>query len=144
MEDFFDQYEFRIFGEEYLKFKHFIEAYQFIRIKVSIREGWKNRETGKIGPPRIKFNHFELLRDTIKINSKKLILSSDLNFLDEDQISKIQKILNRYKGNKPISFDVYHPKDKMRIILNSRKQKVDVCPELLDELDTASIKYQIK
>ena len=144
LEDFFDQYEFRIFGEEYLKFKHFIEAYQFIRIKVSIREGWKNRETGKIGPPRIKFNHFELLRDTIKINSKKLILSSDLNFLDEDQISKIQKILNRYKGNKPISFDVYHPKDKMRIILNSRKQKVDVCPELLDELDTASIKYQIK
>ena len=144
LEDFEDQHEFRIFGEEYLKFAHFISPNAIVRFRVSIREGWRNRETGKLGPPRMKFLHFELLGDTIKSNSKKLIISSDLISLDQQRIDQIKNIFNRYKGDKPIGFDIYHPEDKIKIILNSRKQKVDVCNDLLNELDLASVKYKIK
>ena len=144
LEDFEDQHEFRIFGEEYLKFAHFMSPNSIIRFRVSIREGWRNRETGKLGPPRMKFIHFELLGNTIKSNSKKLIISSNLDSVDEPKINKIKDILNRYKGDKPLGFDIYYPKDKIKITLNSRKQKVEVCNELLDELDLASIKYRVK
>jgi len=92
----------------------------------------------------MKFLHFELLSDTIKSNSKKLIISSDLSSLDQERIDQIKNIFNRYKGGKPIGFDIYHTEDKMKITLNSRKQKVDVCNDLLDELDLASVKYIIK
>ena len=144
LEDFDDQHEFRIFGEEYLKFAHFIDFNSIVRFRVSIREGWRNRETGKLGPPRMKFLHFELLGETIKTNSKKLIISSNLKSLDQDSIDNIKNIFNRYKGEKPIGFEIYHPEDKIKITLNSRKQKVDVCNDLLDELDLASLKYRIK
>ena len=34
VEDFTDQYEFRIFGEDYLKYRHFLVVNQFIRIRI--------------------------------------------------------------------------------------------------------------
>ena len=144
LEDFNDQHEFRIFGEEFLKFSHFINFNLIVRFRVSIREGWRNRDTGKLGPPRMKFLHFELLGETIKKNSKKLIITSDLASLNNEKIDKIKNIFNRYRGEKPIGFDIYHPEDEIKITMNSRKQKVDVCNELLDELDLASVKYRVK
>ena len=92
----------------------------------------------------MKFLHFELLGETIKKNSKKLIITSDLASLNNEKIDKIKNIFNRYRGEKPIGFDIYHPEDEIKITMNSRKQKVDVCNELLDELDLASVKYRVK
>ena len=39
LEDYSDQYDFRIFGEEYLKFRHFLVAQNFVRFRAYIREG---------------------------------------------------------------------------------------------------------
>ena len=64
LEDFSEQYEFRIFGEEFLKFKHFININQFVRLKLNIRDGWRNQETGRIGDPRIQFLSFEMLHES--------------------------------------------------------------------------------
>ena len=47
LEDYKDQYEFRIFSEEYLRFRHFLIENQFIRLKFYVKEGWVNKETGK-------------------------------------------------------------------------------------------------
>ena len=80
----------------------------------------------------------------IKNNSKKLIIKSDLRSVSKESINKVKSILNRYKGDKPVGFDVYYPEEEIKISLNSRKQKVDVCNELLDELDSISVKYSIK
>ena len=66
IEDFTDQFEFRIFGEEYLKYRHFLVVNQFIRIKIMIRQGWTNSETGRVGSPRVQFLSFEMLYNTIE------------------------------------------------------------------------------
>ncbi|CAN0365330.1 unnamed protein product, partial [Ectocarpus sp. 4 AP-2014] len=65
VEDYTDSFEFRIFGEEYLKYRHFLVPNSFLFIKAFIREGWVNRDTGKKGDPRIQFNGFELLHDVM-------------------------------------------------------------------------------
>src|SRR6056300_730736 len=66
LEDFTDQYEFRIFGEDYLKYRHFFVVNQFIRIRLTVKEGWVNRDTGKVGAPRMQFLQFEMLQNTIE------------------------------------------------------------------------------
>ena len=60
-EDFNDQYKFRIFGEDYLKYKHLLEENKILRLRIAIKEGWVNRETGRAGEPRIQFLNMELL-----------------------------------------------------------------------------------
>ncbi|MDB0069680.1 DNA polymerase III subunit alpha, partial [Flavobacteriaceae bacterium] len=64
VEDFTDSYDFRIFGEEYLKFKHFLFESNFIYLRLIVKEGWRNRDTGKTGDPRISFLSFQQLQDT--------------------------------------------------------------------------------
>jgi len=45
VEDYADSYEFRIFGEDYLKYRHFLIVNSFIFCKALVKEGWTNKET---------------------------------------------------------------------------------------------------
>ncbi|MDC6480902.1 DNA polymerase III subunit alpha, partial [Flavobacteriaceae bacterium] len=83
VEDFTDSYDFRIFGEEYLKFKHFLFESNFIYLRLIVKEGWRNRDTGKTGDPRISFLSFQQLQDTLENNSKKLTIQLSINELDD-------------------------------------------------------------
>ena len=49
------------FGEDYLKYKHLLEENKILRLRIAIKEGWVNRETGRAGDPRIQFLNMELL-----------------------------------------------------------------------------------
>ena len=143
LEDFTDQYEFRIFGEDYLKYRHFLVVNQFIRIRISIREGWTNRETGKVGAPRMQYLQFEMLQNTIETNAKKLTLQLDIHQLKEEQILTLQDNLKSYKGDQSLYFSVYDSKKKVKLMLNSKKQKVKITSDLLQYLDQESWHYKL-
>jgi len=143
MEDFTDQHEFRIFGEDYLKYRHFLVVNQFIRIRISVREGWINKETGKVGAPRMQFLHFEMLQNTIESNAKKLTLQVDISRLKERQIDNLQANLKSYKGEQLLFFNVYDNNKKVKLILNSKKQKVKISSGLLDFLDKEQWHYKL-
>jgi DNA polymerase-3 subunit alpha len=134
LEDFIDQYEFRIFGEDYLKYRHFLVVNQFIRIRIMVRKGWTNKETGKVGAPRMQYLSFEMLQNTIENNAKKLTLQLDIHQLNEDKVRALQSHLKRFKGDKTLFFNVYDPEKKIKLTLNSKTQKVKITSALLDEL----------
>ena len=143
LEDYSDQFEFRIFGEEYLKFKHFISTNQFIRIKINIKEGWRNHETGRLGDPRIQFINFEMLHDVLSKNSKKITLQVDIHQLESESIKQLKKELRGFRGDKPIFFDVIDPKKQIKLTMASRKQKVNISQELLSLLEENSWHYKL-
>ena len=86
IEDYNDTFEFRIFGEDYLKYRHFLMKNNFVFVRVFIREGWTNRETGKTSDPRIQFNSFQLLHDVLETRAKKLSIQLDIKNIDKDRI----------------------------------------------------------
>ena len=143
LEDFTDLYEFRIFGEDYLKYRHFLVSNQFIRIRLMVREGWINKETGKIGSPRLQFLNFEMLANTIENNAKKITLSIDVKQLQTEKIDDLQNYLKSYKGDKPLYFDLYDSEKKVKLTLNSRKQKVKITSEFLNELKGQEWMYKL-
>ncbi len=134
LEDFSDQYEFRIFGEDYLKFRHFLVVNQFVRIRIMIRQGWTNKETGKLGTPRIKYLSFEMLQNTIENNSKKLTIQLDINQLKSEKIQSLKINLKSFRGDKPLFFNVYDSEKKIKLTLNSKNQKIKINSELLNHL----------
>ena len=143
VEDFTDQYEFRIFGEDYLKYRHFLVVNQFIRLRLMIREGWTNRETGKVGAPRMQYLHFEMLQNTVENNAKKLTLQLEISKLKNEDVTQLQDELKSFKGDKPLLFNVYDSEKKVKLTLNSKKQKVRITPELLKLLDEKQWHYKL-
>ncbi len=143
VEDYTDTHEFRIFGEEYLKFRHFLMINSFIHIKVFVREGWVNRETGKKGEPRLQFNEFKQLQDVMDAYAKKLTIKLDVSTLQEKRIRELKNALALHKGKHPINFIIYEMEDEIKLNLSSRKQKVNISSDLLSVLEAQEVHYKL-
>ena len=143
LEDYVDSFEFRIFGEDYLKYKHFLILNNFIHIKTKIVEGWKNKETGIVGEPRIQYKNFKLLQDVVKSFARKLSIQLNLDDIEEDRIDEIKKLLVKHRGDHNLSFVVYDEKEKMKIDMQTTKHKINISQELLELLDQGKIYYKL-
>ncbi len=143
VEDYDDSYEFKIFGEEYLKWRHFLVPNSFIYGRVFVKEGWTNRETGKKGDPRLQYNSFQLLHDVMDTHGKKLTLTIPLNDLKEEKINALTDIVKTHKGEKQLFFVVYESEEKIHITMPSRKHKINISKELLDELEKEQLHYKL-
>ena len=142
-EDFNDQYKFRIFGEEYLKFKHLLEENKILRLRLNVREGWVNKETGRVGDPRIQFLNIELLDGIINSNSKKITLKVDSKSINNDDILKLKSTLTKYKGSSPVYFDIHDSKNEFKLNMISEDTKVNISKELLLSLEEDEFLYKL-
>jgi DNA polymerase-3 subunit alpha len=143
LEDYTDTFEFRIFGEEYLKFRHFLMINSFAYIKVFVRDGWVNQDTGKKSDPRLQFNQFMLLQEVMEQFAKKLTIKLDIDQLQEAHIHHLKDTLRSHKGKHPLQFIVYEMEEEIKVTLSSRKQKVQITSELLSTLENSEIHYKL-
>ncbi len=143
VEDYEDSYEFKIFGEEYLKFRHFLMPNSFLYMKVFIREGWFNKKTGERGEPRLQYRDFKQLQDVMDKFSKKLTIHLDINELKEEQITDLQELFRSFPGEQKLKFVIYELKDQIKVHMPSRRQKIAISSELLDHLESQKYKYRI-
>ena len=106
LEGYEESYEFRIFGEEYLKFRHFLIQNNFTFIKVMVKEGWADKETGKKGEPRLQFIMVQYLQDVLPSFAKKLVIKINIKTLKSDLISNLNTIFQKNKGENQVTFEV--------------------------------------
>ncbi|WP_274474020.1 DNA polymerase III subunit alpha [Mangrovimonas aestuarii] len=143
IEDYTDSYEFRIFGEEYLKYRHFLVYNSFVFVRAFIREGWVNKDTGKVGDPRIQFNNFMLLHDVMDAYAKKLSIQLNINDLKDNKIALLQELIHGNPGNKALNFLVYDNDEKIKLNMPSRRLKVNITQELLNVLKEHDLYYKL-
>lgn len=143
VEDYEDSYEFRIFGEEYLKWRHFLIPNSFIYGRVFVKEGWTNRDTGKKGDPRLQYNSMQLLHDVMDSQARKLTLQIPIEQLESGMIDELKELFNSHKGDKQLHFTIYEVENKVKLNMPSRKQKIHICNELLEELQRVGVKYRL-
>ena len=143
VEDFTDSYDFRIFGEEYLKFKHFLFESNFIYLRLIVKEGWRNRDTGKTGDPRISFLSFQQLQDTLENNSKKLTIQLSINELDDSQLKDIKTLFKKYKGKNQLEFSFFENNEKIKLTMLSENFKIAITDELISSIEEKNIHFKL-
>ena len=143
VEDYADSYEFRIFGEDYLKYRHFLIVNSFIFCKALVKEGWTNKETGKQGEPRLQYNGFYMLQEILESFTKKLTLKLRVDHLEEAQISGIKEIIQSHPGDLPLHFSLYEMEDSIKVDFVSRSQKIGVNTALLEALEAADVHFSL-
>ncbi|GGX22285.1 DNA polymerase III subunit alpha [Aquimarina muelleri] len=143
IEDYNTAHEFRVFGEEYLKHRPFLVKSTFVYVKAFIKEGWVNRDTGKKGDPRIQFNSFQLLHDVMESYARKLTIQLDINELSDSRIDDLKELLTSHTGNHTLNFVIYEMAEQLKLHMPSRKQKVNISPDLLTALEDESIYYKL-
>jgi len=136
LEDYTSSYEFKIFGEEYLKFKHFLVPNSFLYLKIFGKKGWNN-------DVRLSFVNVQLLQDILEEFSKKITLNLDIVHVTKENIAKLDTLLSEYKGKKIVNFLVFDTQEKLTLTLPSRSYKVEICTELINSLKEEQIKFKL-
>lgn len=116
LEGYDESYEFRIFGEEYLKFRHFLIQNNFTFMKVMVKEGWADKETGKKGEPRLQFVLVQYLQDVLPTFAKKLILLLNINDLQTEFIHRLSTLFQENKGDNTVAFEIMELEKIKRIV----------------------------
>ena len=142
IEDYNDSHEFRVFGEEYLKFKHFLVPNSFLYVRATIQPGWTNKD-GVTGEPRIKFTDFKLLHDIMDELCKKLTIKIPVNEVNEENILNLESILKNNAGKQSLRFTIWDAQEKIEVNLPSRNTKIKVSNELLSTLEKQQINYKL-
>ena len=106
LEGYDESYEFRIFGEEYLKFRHFLIQNNFTYMRVLVKEGWADKETGKKGEPRLQFTLIQYLQDVLPSFAKKLVLLLNINDIQSDFIQQLNQLFQENKGDNTVTFEI--------------------------------------
>ena len=143
VEDYEDSYEFKIFGEEYLKWRHFLIPNSFIYARVFVKEGWTNRDTGKKGDPRLQYNFMQMLHDVMDNQAKKLTIQMPVQDLEDGKIERLKELFGYHKGDQHLHFTIYEVDEKVKLNMPSRTQKIKICNELLEELAMDGVKYRL-
>ena len=194
LEGYDESFEFKIFGEEYLKFRHFLIQNNFTYFKVLIKEGWVNRETGKKTEPRIQFTEAKQLQDVLTNFSKKIIIDLDIKKLKPELIENLSTVFKVHQGDHQVSFEILETEtalvkknisnvqvavfeeeneaddtiidaendedaevempidisseiEEIRVLtklsMNSRKLKINICHELLQELEKHDLNFRL-
>lgn len=137
IEDYNESHEFRIFKEEYLKFKHFLSLNNFVYIKANFKKNYYNDDVN------ISFSEFKLLTEVLDTYCEKLTIQIPLDEVKEETILNLESILKNNPGKKPLKFTIWDEQEKLEITVPSRNTKINVSSSLLEILQKQQINYKL-
>ncbi|MFM6915846.1 MAG: DNA polymerase III subunit alpha, partial [Aquirufa sp.] len=129
IEDYAGNYEFALFSKDYIQFERFIALDRLLFINGSYQ--LKNRHMDQMV---FKIQSIELLSEILSDRTKEIKLRLDLHRLTPALLDLLQETLERNKGDKKLTLDVYDEQEKIGMGFLSRKMQVNISKGLISEL----------
>jgi DNA polymerase-3 subunit alpha len=133
LEGFDESADFRMFDDEFLKFRHYLSNNRFVYFRVNVRDGWVNKETGKKSEPRIQFLEVKQLQDVLESYAKKLTLLLDIKDIRNDFVHQLSHVFQVNKGDHSVAFEVMETEQVRRTI---EVAPIEINDEVLPDDDT--------
>lgn len=129
LEDYSGSNKFFLFGEDYLKMKHFLSLGNFIfaRGKVQARKYRENELEFKI-------YSLELLTEIREKLAQGVEIAISVNDVSQGLIDEVNAIFSQSEGRHNVRFQVYDNLEKIRINLPSRTRKISLTNETLEAI----------
>ena len=147
IEDYGGSYEFAFFGKDYETFMSYLQPHTAIFIEGEITEKYyikpEERAQGKTSPFALKIRKMSLLGNVAESLIKGFSISISTPMLSPAFRDKMVKTIKANKGNIPLTMFLYDPEKKWNIEFLSRKFKVSVTSEFIDQLEKMGIKYNV-
>jgi len=130
LEDFSGTTEMVLWGEDFLKYKHFLESGSmlFIRGKYQLRFNSDDRW-------ELKISSVQLLQDVREKMTKKVTLTLSLPEVSDEVIGKMEKLLTKHKGNYPVAVRVDDVAESFSLNFAAAKSGVNLSDEFMSEMN---------
>ena len=136
-EDYSDAYEFKLFNEDYLKFRHYLIQNTFLYLKTAVRRPWQN------GDLRVYILAIQQLQDILGNMAKKISINLDIKKINKKEIDHIENVIKKHKGNQNLHFVIYDVDEKIQLTMPSRTTKIAISNELIEELTNNEFNFKL-
>lgn len=147
IEDYEDQYEFKLFGEDYLRLKHFFQINMTVAVRLSITERiFKDREGNQTGNKiYVNIVNISLLDEVLEKVTSEIKLCIELNKLTKEVCRDLIEITKNHKGEKRLKFLIVGGANQKNLVLSSPKTKVEINRMLIrDVKKIPGLKFKLK
>ncbi len=130
LEDFQGSTELALFGDDYLKFKHFMETGAFLYCTAQVRPRFRDSEQLEL-----KVQQIELLQDIRNRKLKALRLRMQLNDVQKQNIDRLKALLDQFPGDIPLQLQVVDWEGEISTQLKSQQGGVEPTNALFKALE---------
>ncbi|WP_276374117.1 DNA polymerase III subunit alpha [Chryseolinea sp. H1M3-3] len=125
LEDYTSNYTFTLFGEDYLKFKNFMNIGWFLFVEGGVvKNTWGQQNV------EIKIRNIDLLNELGLKRSKGVQLRINATDITEEMIGVIEDVCQLYAGSTPLFLKIQDEKENINLELLSRKFRVNPVNEM--------------
>lgn len=137
VEDYLGDYEFRLFGDDYLNFKQFLTPNYFLFIHARVAANRYRNE------PEVKIAKVMILNDLRDKYAQELTLKVQMTDVDEQLIEALNELLAGEEGKCKIKMTLIDEKEGLATDGILRGRKVHLSDELIQKLEMLQIDYSI-
>jgi DNA polymerase III subunit alpha len=129
IEDYTGNTSFMLFGEDYLKFKNFMNIGWFLFIEGAVvRNTWGQQNL------EFKIRNIDLLNEIGLKRSKGVSLRVNTSEITSDLIGKIEDVCQEFSGNTPLYLKLKDEHENINLELVSRKFRVNPINDMVKQL----------
>ncbi|WGS82477.1 MAG: DNA polymerase III subunit alpha [Candidatus Karelsulcia muelleri] len=137
LEDYKSKKEFKLFRENYEKYKNIISEKNLISMKLEIKQ-FKNKRK------YIKIIQILTLKKVLTLLSKKIEIFIDINQLNDSFGKNFKKLISNNLGSKKLQITVYDKKNHLNRKYYSNKYLININHNLLESLrDVYKLNYKV-
>lgn len=129
--------EFKLFGEDYQKFKHLLEDGKALFIKGAFQKGWNSEEL-EFKPKEVK-----LLEGIGADLTQSITLKLPLERLDMELIDRLDAACQRHKGPHRLRLELTDSAQRLRVQTYAKERKVMAAAAFIEELDKMQLEYRL-
>ena len=147
IEDYGGSYEFAFFGKDHEAFMQYEKLNSALFIEGVIDEKYyikpEERAKGKTSDYAFKPKNMMLLGNVTDTYVKGFSIQLSTPMLSQEFRERLVKMIKKNKGSVPLTMFLYDPENKWNIEFLSRKFKVAVTSDLLDELRAMNVTWKL-
>ena len=137
LEDYQSSMEFRLFRDDYQKFKHLLEDGMAVFIKAKWQKGWNG------GEEELKIVEMRMLGGIAEEMTQEVTLRIRLRYLDEDMVEKLEGLTRANKGKHRLKLELIDDEQRLTLKMISLEHRISANRSFLDEIRNLGISFQL-
>ena len=129
LEDFDGSHEFALFGQDYEKFRAFINSGEFLYIQGTVSKRFDGSRN------ELRIQKMEPLRTVAEKYFKSIDLIIHVAAVSKNMIHELDSTLQMFPGNKKVNFVFFDPEENMEVKIPYKKAGIEINKALIDQLE---------
>lgn len=135
LSDFNATVEFRLFGEDYLSFKHMLIDGKAVYVKAKFQKSWRNDDM------ELKIQEIRLLDGIAESLTDSITIKLPLEKISDKTIDQLDVLCKTHVGKHRLKMELIDRQQRMKVSMIAKERMVNADNDFIRELDRIGLKY---